>query len=40
MKQTIGALLQEIVGKDVLKEQGYADLTITFIDPDAQAGIG
>jgi len=35
MKQTISALLQECVGSDILAEQGYVDLTITFVDPDA-----
>ena len=35
MKQTLGALLLENIGRDVLEEQGYADLTITFVDPDA-----
>jgi len=35
MKQTVGALLLENIGRDLLEEQGYADLTITFIDPDA-----
>ena len=35
MKQTVGALLSECVGRDVLAEQGYVDLTITFTDPDA-----
>jgi len=37
MKQTLNALLLEGVGKDVLAEQGYVDLTITFVDPDAAA---
>lgn len=34
MKQTVGNLLLDTVGKDLLAEQGYVDLTITFIDPD------
>ena len=33
MKQTVGALLQESIGRNLLEEQGYADLTITFVDP-------
>jgi len=35
MRQTVGALLKENVGRDLLREQGYVDLTITFVDPDA-----
>ena len=34
----MGALLRENVGRDVLQEEGHADLTITFIDPDAVVG--
>ena len=33
----MGELLIDNFGKDLLKEQGYIDLTITFIDPDASA---
>ena len=33
MKQTVGALLLESIGRNLLEEQGYADLTITFVDP-------
>lgn len=35
MKQTVSENLLENVGRDLLQEQGYADLTITFVDPDA-----
>ena len=37
MQQTLGELLIDNFGKDLLKEQGYIDLTITFVDPDASA---
>ena len=35
MKLTVGALLEDSVGRDVLAEQGYVDLNITFIDAEA-----
>lgn len=35
MKQTLGELLLENVGTDLLEKNGYADLTITFVDPAA-----
>lgn len=39
MKQTLSSLLLENIGKDVLQEQGYADLTVTFVDPDSTPGM-
>ena len=37
MKLTVGALLEDTVGGDILDEQGYVDLNITFIDAEAPA---
>lgn len=35
MKLTVGQLLTDCIGKDLLAEDGHTDLTITFVDPNA-----
>jgi len=37
MMKPIGKLMEEIIGENILSKQGYADLTITFVDPDAKS---